>query len=295
MDAVTWALLALGAVACVMGWMQWRHVRSSRRLQQELQALLADDQRPLAASLAEGSFALLENTLKDLVLALRRARALRAEDAQQTSDMLMRLSHQLKTPLSGLKMYEEMAPGPYSGKQRQLLERMEHLLDMLLKLEKLRAGGYRMRFAACDVSQPLKAAWARLKPLWPGVTLHIVGSGTARMDRDWMEEAFLNLLNNACEQMPEGGEISVQISSTSSALHLLLMDTAGGVAQDDLPRLFDRFYTSPGRKSGGAGIGLSMVREIMRAHHGEITAQRTEHGLCFSVVLPHLSNDLTVS
>lgn len=294
MDAISWLAAALAAAVAALLLILRRQRRQKLRLLNTLQALLADPDKPVDISLEEGSFALLHNTLLQLVERLRRERLLRRQDTRDTADTLMRMSHQLKTPLSALKLYEELAPGPYSAQQRQLLERMEHLLSMLLKLEKLRAGGYPMRFEDCELMQPLKAAWGRVQPLWPETNLEVYGGARLRADRDWLEEAFMNLFKNACEHMPGGGRITVRLSGTEEAAHIALEDTGGGASPDDLPRLFERFFTGPSRAGGGgAGVGLSMVREIIRAHHGDISAQNVPGGLRFDITLPRMERHLT--
>ncbi len=291
---MTWLLAAALLLSAVLAWRLWLERREKQRLFKELQALLANPDEAYDINLREGSFALLENTLKELVSRLRLERLLRRQDARDTADSLMHLSHQLKTPLSALKMHEELAPGPYSDRQQLLIGRMEHLLNMVLRLEKLRAGGYVMTFDLCDLAQPLNAARGRLQSLFPQVGLSAKGAAQARADRDWLEEAFLNLLKNACEHMPDGGHITVRFEQTEDAVHISLQDTGGGVANEDLPRLFDRFYTSASRQGGGgAGIGLSMVREIIRAHHGDITVQNAADGLRFDITLPRIERNLT--
>lgn len=296
MGALGGALVAAGLVIAALALYLLRTERDKRRLLSDLQNLLAHPEEAPGFSLKEGSFALMENALKELVARLQQERLLRAREAQETSDSLMHLSHQLKTPLSALKMYEELAPGPYSDKQQQLILRMEHLVDMVLRLEKLRSGGYVMRFEQTVLDVPLSAAWARLKPLWPRVSLKTKGSAAARLDADWMEEAFLNLLKNACEHMPQGGQIQVELAETEEAVHIRMADSGGGVPQEALPRLFDRFFVSPGRKGGGgAGVGLSMVRQVVWAHHGEIAVHNTGSGLLFVITFPKRAGFLTRS
>lgn len=285
-------LAALTALAVVL----WRQERLKHRLLKELQAFVEQPEAAPPINLSEGSFALLDQAVKRIAESYLLERQRGREQAEQTADLLLKLSHQLKTPLSSLKLFNEMHPGPYAEEQQQLIDRMEHLLSSLLKLEKLRLGGYPLRFELCPVQEPLLAAWQRLKARWPGVRFQLTGQGSLRCDRGWLEEAFLNLFKNACEHMPDGGELQASVAEDEHSLWVTISDSGGGMPEEELPRLFERFFISPGRKGGGgAGIGLSIVKEIVQAHHGSITARNAEGGLQFQLVFPLLQQHLTKS
>lgn len=297
MDALSLVLLLLLAAALLSIFLLlWRQRRERRRLLSELQAFLEHPEAAPPLNLREGSFALVDNAVKRIAEGYLLERQRGREQAEQTADLLLKLSHQLKTPLSSLKLFNEMSPGPYAKEQQQLVDRMEHLLSSLLKLEKLRLGGYPLRFEDCRMQEPLRAAWQRLRLRFPAVRFELQGEGGMRGDRGWLEEAFLNLFKNACEHMPEGGLLNARIQQDEHSLWVSIADSGGGLPEEELPRLFERFFISPGRKGeGGAGIGLSIVREIVQAHHGSITAENVEGGLRFRIVFPLLQHHLTKS
>ena len=110
-----------------------------------------------------------------------------------------------------------------------------------------------------------------------------------RCDEKWLGEAYLNLLKNACEHTPEDGEIIVQLDQSDAAFFCSVSDNGGGVDAKELPHLFDRFYHAHSRETEGAGIGLSIVKEIIRRHHGNIYAENIHGGLRMVITLPILN------
>jgi signal transduction histidine kinase len=296
MDILTYILLAIALLVVLLLLRAYRRKKNAVRLLDELQAFLADPDKPLSLNLAEGDFALVENAVKEVTVRWLDARRLRAEEAERTNEALMWLSHQLRTPLSSLRLFCEMSPGPYAAEQLQLIDRMEHLLAELLRLEKFKAGGYAMHFEICRVEEPLLAAWESLRHAWPDVALAVDGSAVFRMDRGWMEEAFSNLLKNACQHMPDAeGAIHAHIRQGEAAVQVVISDTAGGVPEDELPRLFTRFFVSTAAGKGGAGIGMSIVREVVLRHHGTLSARNGVRGLEVDMVFPRIPGNLAIS
>ena len=110
-----------------------------------------------------------------------------------------------------------------------------------------------------------------------------------RCDEEWLSEAFLNLLKNACEHTEADGRITVRMEQSDRAFFCTVEDNGGGVAETDLPHLFDRFYRAQDQKQSGAGLGLAIVKEIIYRHHGQITAENTKDGLRFTISIPILN------
>ena len=91
--------------------------------------------------------------------------------------------------------------------------------------------------------------------IWPNKKLIVSGSAHIRCDENWLGEAFLNLLKNACEHTEENGVIRVQLERTEAAFFCVIEDNGGGVKDDELPKLFQRFYRAEHQNKNGAGIG----------------------------------------
>lgn len=109
-------------------------------------------------------------------------------------------------------------------------------------------------------------------------------------DKDKIRQVFINLISNAIKYTPEGGKISVDVSSDSKNTKITVKDTGFGISSEDLPFIFERFYRadkSRTRVTGGSGIGLTIVKTIVDAHKGNISViSSLENGSEFVVLLP---------
>ena len=196
------------------------------------------------------------------------------------------ISHQLKTPLASLRLYCEMDESFHLSQQLTQIERMERLIQSLLRLERLCADGYEFTYDEQKVASIIRSCWAGLSATFPACTVEVIGNAIIRCDEKWLSEAFTNLLKNACEHMPEGGTVHVRMETTEAAFFCTVEDEGGGASGKDLPHLFERFYRAEGSPSSGVGIGLAIVREIIWRHHGTISAENTAKGLKMTISIP---------
>lgn len=247
----------------------------------------------LDVALEEDDLARLQNAISDTQQALSRQRELYAQECTRTSNLTADISHQLKTPLTTLRLYTELDDAPHSEESLTQIQRMEDLIQALLRLERLCADGYAFTFETADAEAIVLDQWQSLQPLFPGKTLTVTGSAVIRCDEKWLGEAFLNLLKNACEHCKS--EIHVHLERTEAAFFCTVEDDGGGVSPAELPRLFERFYRSENQTGNGVGIGLAIVREIVTRHHGTITAENGEKGLRMTISMPMLDRNLTKS
>ncbi len=264
---------------------QNRHIRSL--------AEKVDGGKALEVALREDDLARLQNSILNLQQALGRQKNLAAEEACRTSQLTADISHQLKTPLTTLKLYTEMDAGPHMEDCLGQIQRMEALIQSLLRLERLRADGYAFHFTQSDIRAVIQEQWEALQPAYPDKQLHLHGTAIIPCDRQWLAEAFGNLLKNACEHTAEHGEIWVQFQQTDALFLCTLEDNGGGVKEAELPKLFQRFYRAEHSAGNGAGIGLAIVKEIVGRHHGTIIAENSRNGLKMTIALPMLDVNLT--
>ena len=249
----------------------------------------------LDVALEEDALAQLHNGIADTQQALERAKQLNAEECHRTSQLTADISHQLKTPLTTLRLYTELDDAPHAAQCLDQIQRMEDLIGALLRLERLCADGYAFHFGTSDVETIIREQWQGLQAIWPHKKLMLEGSARIRCEENWLGEAFLNLLKNACEHTGEDGVIRVKLERTDAAFFCTVEDNGGGVSSEELPKLFQRFYRAEHQSKNGAGIGLAIVKEIVQRHHGVITAENGRDGLKMSISMPMLDRNLTNS
>jgi len=287
--------IALAAVCLLLLAQKFLLNRRIRRLAEQVEGFSSGTAEMLDVALQEDCLAQLHNGIADLQLALARARQLNAEECSRTSQLTADISHQLKTPLTTLRLYTELDNAAHMEASLEQIQRMENLIQALLRLERLCADGYAFHFSPADAETVIREQWQSLQAIWPDKKLIIAGSAHIRCDENWLGEAFLNLLKNACEHTPDDGVIRVQLERTEAAFFCVIEDNGGGVTPDELPKLFRRFYRAQHQNKNGAGIGLAIVKEIIQRHHGTVTAKNGVHGLKITVSMPMLDRSLTNS
>ncbi len=287
-----------GALAAAVGLMAVRLLRQRKRLAalaEQMEDYLAGRGRPLSFSLREDALAPVENAAAEMASRIETEKERYRQEARRTSCLTADISHQLKTPLSSLRLFVEMDESLHMAQEIGQIERMETLIGSLLRLEKLCADGYEFTLAEHAVRPLIENVWGQLRPLWPEKRLAVEGGGAIRCDEKWLSEAFLNLLKNAGEHTATDGKITVRMEQTDRAFYCTVEDNGGGVSANDLPRLFERFYRAEGQKQSGAGLGLAIVKEIIDRHHGHISAENGKEGLKFTISIPLLSLHLLAS
>lgn len=169
---------------------------------------------------------------------------------------------------------------------RRQVARMDWLVESLLKLAKLDAGTARF----CPETIPLSALLARAAEPFAigmelrGQQLQVEASGNVRCDPAWTAEALGNILKNCSEHMQEG-TITVWAEENAVASVVVIRDTGGGIAPQDLPHLFERYYKGENAPEQSVGIGLALSRSIAAAQNGTLTAANVPGGAEFTMKL----------
>jgi signal transduction histidine kinase len=213
------------------------------------------------------------------------------------------VSHELKTPLTGLRMAVylllEESVGPLAPAQREMLEsarddadRLLTILDSLLDLARLEAGASTLEPTRIEVGRLLQgvADEARAFISAAGLSLDVreePGLGSVNVDATRLRHVFINLLSNAAKYSPKGGRVVLGATSAPGSVRFSVADEGGGIPAEAIPRLFERFYRVPGQSKPGAGIGLAIAREIVVAHGGSIGCSSSPgSGTEFYFVIP---------
>jgi signal transduction histidine kinase len=246
-----------------------------------------------------------ERELRAQIEASEQARRLAEEAVRVKDEFLTTLSHEIRTPLNAvlgwtrILMTRSADPATLARaleiinrnaeSQARLIEDMldtARIMSGKLRLEPRLVDLGRVALAAVDVVAPTAAA--------KGVQLHTeIGDDPVTMkgDPDRLQQVVWNLLSNAIKFTEAGGRVTVAVRSTPpGVLTLTVTDTGEGIPEAFLPQLFERFRQadpSAGRRHGGLGIGLSLVRQLVELHGGRIAARSTVgEGATFSVTFP---------
>ena len=224
------------------------------------------------------------------LVAILNAHAENEERAKRfMKDTLSDISHQLKTPLAALNIYNgiiQQEAGDvesiqeFAALSEQELERIETLVQNLLKITKLDAGTLVLEKTVENVSELMMQIERRFafQACQEGKTLSFSGdeSLTLLCDRTWLTEAVGNLLKNALDHTQAGDRITVQWKSRTTLVQLIVQDNGCGIHPEDLHHIFKRFYRSRFSKdTQGIGLGLPLAKAIVEAHSGTIEVDST--------------------
>ena len=212
-----------------------------------------------------------------------------AEHEKQTreflQDMISDVSHQLKTPLAALKMYDEImaqegtdreAIHAFSQKSLREIRRVEDVVYTLLKIARLDAGTVRMEKAEENMEMLLKDVTERFEIFATQEAKEIVLSGSSDVflycDALWMSEALGNVVKNALEHTQRGGKVVISWERTPLLTNIVVEDNGTGIHQEDIHNIFKRFYRSHiSQDTHGIGLGLPLAKSIVEAHQGTVS------------------------
>lgn len=247
-----------------------------------------------------------EGAIRGATVVLQDVTKLRVFD-DLTHDLVATVAHEFRTPLTSLRMAihlcVEEVTGPLSPKQAELLyaaredcERLQRMVNDLLDVARLQSG--RMSFSrkkvAADSLTPMVEAYDK-EARAQGVELHAEPTPQGlfvEVDPTRLQLVFANLLNNALHFTPRGGHIDVRVLPTKDGfLRFEISDTGPGIPTEYHERIFDKFFQVPGVAHSGAGLGLHIAREVVRAHGGELGVDsKVAHGSTFWFTLPLVGN-----
>ena len=213
-------------------------------------------------------------------------------------DTLSDISHQLKTPLAALNIYNGIlqqetralpAVAAFTDLSEQELDRIETLVQNLLKIAKLDAGAIVIEKNAENVSEMMGGLERRFAYRAGQEKKHLTLSGneeiTLSCDRVWLMEAVGNLLKNAFDHTGAGDTISLTWKQFASVVQIVVRDDGSGIHPEDLNHIFKRFYRSRFSKdTQGVGLGLPLAKAVVEAHDGTIEVDSTwGYGAAFTI------------
>jgi len=273
--ALLLASLLAGGVGIVLSIIMFRRVTSPLRgMIAMTERIGGGDYTARAPVTGTGELAALAEALNRMAGSLATLDRLR-------QDLVANVAHELRTPLTNLRGYLE-AIHDALHQLSQFDARLPHLQPVPIDLDAIIDRLLDLRRADFDA----RAIAVRRGPAADGTAI--------RGDADSIAQAVSNLLDNALKYTPRGGTVAVEVRRDGGRVRVTVTNSGDGIAPHDLPFVFERFYRSEksrSRESGGAGIGLSIVKEVATAHDGEVgaTSGGGETVIWFSLPLGHRS------
>ncbi|HTB83484.1 MAG TPA: HAMP domain-containing sensor histidine kinase [Candidatus Sulfotelmatobacter sp.] len=228
--------------------------------------------------------------------------------ARQKTDFVSNVSHELKTPLTSIRMFSELlADGRVTdaAKQKSYLQiisaeaaRLTRLINNVLDFSRMERGEKKYDFKDCDLNEVVRAAVGTFRPHLEANGLEFVcdlpdTSIPVCGDADALSQVIVNLLSNAEKYSKGGREITLQLTQKSSPLphaELKILDRGSGIPRGSEEKIFEKFYRAHDSLSSGiqgSGLGLTIARQIARAHGGDVIYEAREGGgSCFILRLP---------
>ena len=266
-----------------------------RNLTESIDKFIKDDTMT-ELSTSDDSLAHLQSNICELENRIIQQCEYTKQEAKNNTEFISDISHQLKTPLAGLRLYCEMehnnAPSSHTEKELELISKMEKLIFNVLKLEKIRSDTYAMNFEKHELSEIANDLKNEFSHLFSQKNITVSGFGAFRCDKSWLREALGNVIKNACEHTETDGIVDVIIEQSEKSVSVVIEDNGDGVPEAELPTLFERFHRTANASPDSAGIGLAITKAVVEKHHGTIIAENSNKGLRVSMCFPIIDANL---
>lgn len=232
----------------------------------------------------EGELSILKNNLYKVITLLQSQNEYLKNDKLYLADSIADISHQLKTPLTSMMMMCELLENEETPDKRQefvsvinnQLSKMKWLITNILKISKLDADATEFKREEVSISKVLDdslkpfALTAELK----NITIEnkaddFVFNG----DESWTVEAVSNIVKNCLEHTNDGGNITISSESTNLYNKLTISDNGCGIAEEDLPHIFERFYHGKNSSKDSVGIGLALAKTVFEKENASVTVE----------------------
>jgi signal transduction histidine kinase len=291
------AALVAVAFAIIAGALYARRlVRPIERITHTAQALQSGERDARTGLNSDDEIGFLGKTFDEMADSIEADREM---ERRLTADV----AHELRTPLQAIQAtVEAMQDGVLPADEERLgivrdeTRRLSRLADGILELTRLERGSVQFDKSRLDAAAPVRTAVDALEPLVETCELtlssHIAEPVFVLGDSDRLRQAIGNLISNAARYTPAGGHIDVTLRRDGECALIEVADTGMGIAEEDLPRVFARFWRADGARTtatGGLGIGLAVTREIVERHGGTISAGPRDdgaQGALFTIKLP---------
>lgn len=281
-----------------------RRYRALAKMAANLDRVLAGERDIRLRDMSEGELAILSSEIDKVIARLNLTVDELQAEKLALSDALADISHQLKTPLTSIAISTELIRDRLSarGDSEDLVERLrliqtlqarvEDLVSALLKIARIDAGVIKLVCGDVDARELVRKSFEPLAIAFDIADVRfsadVQDGASYEGDLTWSVEALENILKNCMEHTPAGGCVSVRVTEDVLACRIRIEDTGPGIAESDLPHIFERFYrgsrdanaTPSEVNPAGVGIGLALSKSLVTAQGGTLTAEnlRDENG-----------------
>ncbi len=232
---------------------------------------------------------ILQSEIYKLVTLLKEQSDREGQQKRYLADMLSDISHQIKTPLAGITIMTDLLKNPDLPPEKRagFVEKIDHqtakitwLVHNLLTLSQLEADVLKLKPETVPAETLLSRAAAPLELLAEvqNITLALECDAKICMNCDisWTAEALSNIIKNCIEHTGEGGCVRISVWQNNFSTNIQIEDNGCGIAKEDLPHIFERFYKGKHSAKDSIGIGLAMAKQVILRQNGTIEAESAE-------------------
>lgn len=246
-----------------------------------------------------------ETQMNQIKLNVSESKRVAKEAEQRKNDLVVYLAHDLKTPLTSVMGYltllrdeseiSEELREKYLSISLEKAERLEDLINEFFEIARFNLTNITLELSKVNLTRMLEQLTYEFKPMFSEknlqCTLNAVPDLMIKCDVDKMQRVFDNLLRNAVNYSFEGSTIVITVTQESNRVKINFVNQGNTIPKEKLNRIFEQFYrldTARTTRSGGAGLGLAIAKEIVELHRGIISANSEEEMIDFELIIPSL-------
>ena len=264
-------------------------------LASDINKVLHGDNSISLENYSEGELAILHSEIYKMTVRLREQQNNLINDKKYLADSIADISHQIRTPLTSINLLVQLLSAPNLTDERRqelthelygMLSRIDWLITTLLKISKLDAGTVTFKEEKVSLQTLInKSCSTLLVPIeLRGQELVINTNGDFVGDLSWTCEAIGNIVKNCMEHTQESGKIEIEACENALYTEITIKDNGTGIAKEDMPHIFERFYKGKDSDDKSFGVGLALSRMIITSQKGTVKAEnRNPHGAKFTI------------
>lgn len=235
----------------------------------------------------EGELSILKNNLFKVITMLKASNEAVTNDKIYLANSLADISHQLKTPLTSMMVITDLLKNEQNTDRKNEFvdivenqcEKMRWLIATLLKLSKLDAGTVGFNITCLDINEIVEKSLESFALTLDLKNIQLVKSIKQfkfNGDKNWIIEALQNIIKNCIEHTDDNGRLTITADTTNLYNQIIIEDNGCGIAKEDLPHIFERFYHGKNSSSDSVGIGLALSKEILKKQNATINVYSEE-------------------